>query len=88
MFAPLDAVPTAEVLDRTIANCEKISDDLVRTRQIRWAVGVSEACRLLLVQVVPVAGHIELDIAAGRLIREPLANVALTRSRRVGQFLG
>ncbi len=87
VLAPLHAVAAAEILNRTLTYVKQVLDNLVRAHQVDGTVRVGEAQLLFLVQVICVAGFVVFHIAAGGLIRQPLADVTLVGPGLLRQLL-
>ena len=76
VLAPFHPLAGAEILDRAFAYMEEVTHNEIGARQVHGTVGIGEDQRLLLFQMVFAGLRIVHDIAAGRLVAEPLAGIA------------
>ena len=78
---PIPCLCRAEILLRALAHVKQILHDRIDAGQIDGAVRIGKAQRLLLGEVIFAGRGIVFDVAAGRLIAEPFADIALVRVR-------
>ena len=87
VLVPAHSLTTAERLEDAILVGIQRRDRVIHAEDVERAVFVGERKRLLVGQRVTVAVGVVAHVAAGRLVPEPLADVALSRTGALCDFL-
>src|ERR1700722_5649497 len=77
MLTPFYSLPGLEVCERALEGVKRGLNDVVRSGHIDRTIRVSQAKRLFRTEGPLVRLGVELNIAAGALIGEPLTNISL-----------
>lgn len=85
VFTPLHTASGTEVLHGPVLDVEQILDHRIAAGQVHRTVGIGQAQRLLVVEVVGVGAGVVVDVTARGLVGQPLPDVALVGPGPFGQ---